>query len=352
MTATDQSAGITAVDIAADARDAGLRLDRLLAASGAGLSRMRVKALILDGRVTRNGETVVDPSYRVKPGDRFRVDVPASDPPLAIAQEIPLDIRFEDEQVIVIDKPPGLVVHPAPGNPDRTLVNALIHHCGPSLSGIGGVRRPGIVHRLDRDTSGLIVAAKTNVAHESLSRQFADRTIDRAYTAVVWGCPSPRQGMIDRPIGRSPRNRKKMAVVEGGKPARTRYRTLDLLTHGASVVECRLETGRTHQIRVHMAYLGHAIVGDPAYGGQPRQHSRPEQARAAARALGRQALHARLLGFVHPTTGARIRIESELPIDINELIDVLNDGSEPPFRSSVGSGGQGTGEHDLDTISD
>jgi 23S rRNA pseudouridine1911/1915/1917 synthase len=242
-----------------------------------------------------------------------------------------LDILYEDAELIVIDKPPGLVVHPAPGNPDRTLVNALLAHCGEALTGIGGERRPGIVHRLDKDTSGVMVAAKTQAAHAGLVASFVARDIERAYLAVVWGVPAPRSGEIAGNIGRSPRNRKKMAVLErGGRPARTRYRTIETLAETlaeaqVSLVECRLLSGRTHQIRVHMAAAGHPLLGDPLYGraGASRARRLPEAAQAALAALGRQALHARTLGFRHPVTGEALRFESEIPLDIKRLIDTL-----------------------------
>jgi 23S rRNA pseudouridine1911/1915/1917 synthase len=307
--------------------EAGERLDRLLAARLPELSRSRLKNLIEVGRLSAGGATIVEPSYRVKPGQRLVLAVPAAAPARPRAQAIPLDILYEDAALIVIDKPPGLVVHPAPGNPDRTLVNALLAHCGEALTGIGGERRPGIVHRLDKDTSGVMVAAKTQAAHAGLVASFAARQIERAYLAVVWGLPEPRSGEIAGNIGRSPRNRKKMAVVErGGRPARTRYQVIEVLADGqASLVECRLLSGRTHQIRVHMATEGHPLLGDPLYGraGVLRAKRLPEAAQAALKALGRQALHARTLGFRHPVSGEALRFESEIPLDIKRLIDSL-----------------------------
>jgi 23S rRNA pseudouridine1911/1915/1917 synthase len=239
---------------------------------------------------------------------------------------MPLAVRFEDPHLIVIDKPAGMVVHPAPGNPEGTLVNALLAHCGPSLAGIGGVRRPGIVHRLDKDTSGLLVAAKTDPVHRALSRDFAARRIERAYSAFVWGMPVPASGEIAGNIGRSPTNRKKMAVVAEtrGKPAVTRYRVerrfgADGIWR-AALVECRLLTGRTHQIRVHLAHNGHPLIGDPVYGGRTgRAAAQLGPAGAAAVAFPRQALHARLLGFHHPATGEWLTFESPLPADMAEL---------------------------------
>ena len=308
--------------VTAGEAEAGGRLDRVLAGLVSNLSRTRIKALIEEGRVSADGETIMDPSYRVKPGQTFAIIVPESRPAAPEPQPIDLDIVFEDKDVLVIDKPAGLVVHPAPGNPDRTLVNALIAHCGETLSGIGGVRRPGIVHRLDKDTSGLMVVAKNDAAHASLAAQFAGRSITRAYRAVVWGVPSPRRGEIAGNIARSPRNRKKMAVVRrGGKAALTRYRVLKPLGSAASLIECRLATGRTHQIRVHLAWKGHPIVGDPTYSRNRRARIRslgPGAARAVA-ALGRQALHAHLIGFTHPATAERLEFESALPPDINKL---------------------------------
>ena len=313
--------------VTADRDDTGRRVDRVLAAHLPALSRSRLKALIEQGGLSSAGATIIEPAYRVKPGQSFAIFVPEPSPATPQAQAIALDIVSEDQELIVLNKPAGLVVHPAPGNPDRTLVNALIAHCGPEFTGIGGVRRPGIVHRLDKDTSGLMVVAKTAGAYEGLAAQFAARDIERAYWAVVWGVPTPRRGEITGNIGRSPRNRKKMAVVQrGGKPAATRYAVLRSLAGGlASLVECRLLSGRTHQIRVHMAEHGHPLLGDPLYGrgGKARLKALPEPARRAAEALNRQALHAKTLGFRHPATGDEARFESVLPRDIEELITIL-----------------------------
>ncbi|MFQ5776121.1 MAG: RluA family pseudouridine synthase [Kiloniellaceae bacterium] len=320
-------AGARTYEITAGEAEAGQRLDRLLAARLPAISRTRLKALIEGGRVTSGGETIVEPAYRVKPGQTFAIFVPEPAPAAPEAQAIALDIVYEDAHLIVLDKPAGMVVHPAPGNPDRTLVNALLAHCGAGLAGIGGVRRPGIVHRLDKDTSGLMVVAKTEEAYRGLAKMFAAREVERAYRAVVWGVPEPRAGEIAGNIGRSPRNRKKMAVLRrGGKPARTRYRVLKDLAGGlASLVECRLLSGRTHQIRVHMAAKGHPVLGDPLYGraGQGRRDRLPQAARAALEALDRQALHAKSLAFPHPATGAALRFESELPQDVKNLITFL-----------------------------
>ena len=299
------------------------RLDRFLAEAVPALSRSRLKTLIETGRVSISGETITEPAYRVKPGQAIALDVP---PPLdetPRGQDIPLAIAYEDDDLIVVDKPAGLVVHPAPGNPDRTLVNALIAHCGAGLSGIGGVRRPGIVHRLDKDTSGLLVAAKNDAAHRGLAAQFATRRLSRTYQAVLWGTPRPREGRISGNVGRDPRDRKKMAVRRtGGKPAVTLYRVLRRLDTIWSLVECRLETGRTHQIRVHLAARGHPLVGDPLYGAAGRQRWRlDERHRSALAECRRQALHAARLGFTHPLTGASLAFESPLPADIRALLE-------------------------------
>ncbi len=312
--------------ITASAEDAGERLDRFLARRLAGLSRSRLKQLIEAGHVGAGGATLSDPSYRVKPGQVFRLVVPQTVAAKPEGQAMDLSIVYEDEDLIVVDKPAGMVVHPAPGNPDRTLVNALIAHCGESLSGIGGERRPGIVHRLDKDTSGLIVAAKNDATHRALAADFAARRIERVYQAAVWGCPVPREGEIEGAIGRHPVDRKRMAVVErGGKPALTRYRVLRVLGPGASLVECRLATGRTHQIRVHLAASGHPLLGDPVYGRETaeRRARLGAAGRAALAGFKRQALHAGSLGFVHPRTKARLSFQSALPTDFHNLIKAL-----------------------------
>ena len=312
--------------IAAGPEDAGERLDRFLARRLPAFSRSRLKQLIEAGHVSAGGATLSDPSRRVKPGQVFVLDLPPATAARPEGQAMDLKIVYGDEDVIVVDKPAGLVVHPAPGNPDRTLVNALIAHCGESLSGIGGERRPGIVHRLDKDTSGLIVAAKNDAAHRALSADFAARLIERRYLALVWGAPTPREGKIEGAIGRHPVDRKRMAVVKrGGKPALTRYRVLEALGPGASLVECRLATGRTHQIRVHLAAIGHPLLGDPVYGRvTPERRARLGPiGLAALKGLSRQALHAASLGFSQPRTWQALGFESPLPEDLSRLINAL-----------------------------
>jgi 23S rRNA pseudouridine1911/1915/1917 synthase len=297
---------------------AGWRLDRALAATFPTLSRERLKALVSAGDVELGHTQVRDPALKVKGGEAAAVRVPAARPAEATAQAIALDIAFEDAHLLVVDKPAGLVVHPAAGNPDGTLVNALLHHCAGRLSGIGGVARPGIVHRIDKDTSGLLVVAKTDRAHAGLAAQFAKHSIGRRYLAVVAGQPVPPAGRIETHLARSDANRQKVAVVAPpkGKRAVTHYRLLEPLK-AASLVECRLETGRTHQVRVHMAHLGHPLLGDPVYG----------QGRLAdlCRALGfrRQALHAAALAFEHPITHAPLAFESVAPADIQQLLSSL-----------------------------
>jgi 23S rRNA pseudouridine1911/1915/1917 synthase len=310
------------IEIRGDAEDAGQRLDRVLQHHLPEMSRSRFKQLILAGAVTWEGAVQRDPARRVQAGQHFAIVIPEPADPVPAAQPMPLAIRFEDEHLLVIDKPAGLVVHPAPGNPEGTLVNALLAHCGESLAGIGGVRRPGIVHRLDKDTSGLLVVAKTEPAHRALSRDFAGRRIERAYSAFVWGVPVPAAGEISGNIGRSQTNRKKMAVVAAGrgKPATTRYRVEQRFGDHAALIECRLLTGRTHQIRVHLAHNGHPLIGDPVYGTRAgRAVASRGPAGAAIAGFPRQALHARLLGFTHPATGEKLSFESPLPADMAEL---------------------------------
>ena len=297
----------------------GWRLDRALADAVPTLSRERLKVLIASGAVSRGEALARDPARKAAAGEVFAVAVPAPAPAHNEAQDIPLVVAFEDEHLIVVDKPAGLVVHPAAGNLDGTLVNALLHHCGGSLSGIGGVARPGIVHRIDKDTSGLMIAAKTDRAHEGLAKQFADHSIERRYKAIAGGHPAPPAGTVDAPLARSPHNRKKVAIIANGKRAVTHYRTEQRLK-GAALVECRLETGRTHQVRVHMASIGHALLGDPVYG----------KARGAVRVLleqlgfERQALHAARLGFTHPITREELAFDSPMPADMQELFSRLH----------------------------
>lgn len=312
--------------------DGGLRLDRFLAGRLPDLSRSRLADLIRQGQVASGGHTIIEPSHRVKPGEAFRVALPEPVPAQPVGEDIPLAIRYEDEQIIVIDKPAGLVAHPAAGHWTGTLVNALIAHCGDSLSGVGGVRRPGIVHRLDKDTTGLMVVAKTDAAHKALAAQFADHgregPLDRRYLALVWGAPPRPQGEVAARIARDPHNRLKMKVVrEGGKEALTHYRVTETFCENkvkkgssvvASLVECLLKTGRTHQIRVHMAHLACPVVGDPTYssGFHSKNRALPDPVRSAIMALDRQALHAWVLGFAHPTTGKPMRFESPVPDDM------------------------------------
>jgi 23S rRNA pseudouridine1911/1915/1917 synthase len=323
-----------------DPASAGMRLDRWLAAElGPELSRSRVQQLIREGAVRIGGQVVAEPKHKIAGGETVAVEVPEPDPAEPEAENIPLDILFEDDQVIVINKPAGLVVHPGAGNWTGTLVNALIHHCGESLSGIGGVRRPGIVHRLDKETSGVMVVAKTDQAHRALSEAFSDHgrvgELERAYVALVWGAPKRQVGMVDAPLGRSGRDRTRQAVVRETQPdarhAVTRYKVLERFgekpgaSAEASLLECRLETGRTHQIRVHMAHIGHPLVGDPDYGQAFRTKTNrlPEPLRSAVEAFPRQALHARLLAFRHPRRGELMRFEVPPPADMTELLDLF-----------------------------
>ncbi|WP_086616597.1 RluA family pseudouridine synthase [Erythrobacter tepidarius] len=310
---------ITGTITAADG--SGARLDKALA-EATGLSRARVQGLIAEGRVDVAGRTAASAAMKVAKGTAYRITLAAAVPAGALPEEIALRIAYEDAHLVVVDKPAGMVVHPAAGNPSGTLVNALLHHCRGQLSGIGGVARPGIVHRIDKDTSGLLVVAKTDAAHEGLAAQFAAHDVHRRYIAVCAGHPHPCEGTIDARIGRSDADRKKMAVLpknsSRGKTAVTHYKVLEKLD-AASVIECRLETGRTHQVRVHLASIGHPLVGDPVYGRTPKP-LRPLLERLD---FARQALHAAELGFVHPLTGQTIRLRSEMPADMAELIDQL-----------------------------
>jgi 23S rRNA pseudouridine1911/1915/1917 synthase len=306
---------------------AGERLDKALAALVPDLSRARLQALMAAGQLAgESGEDISDASRKVHAGDSFRLTVPPPVPAEPEAQEIALDIVYEDDDLLVIDKPAGLVVHPAAGNPDGTLVNALLAHCGDSLSGIGGTLRPGIVHRIDKDTSGLLVAAKSERAHQGLAAQFAEHAIERVYTAFAWGVPRPARGRIEGAIGRSATHRRKMAIVtRGGKPAVTDYETIAAYGGMAARLACRLETGRTHQIRVHLASRSHPLIGDPLYGKGRRALRRdvPPALPAAIEALPGQALHAGILGFTHPVSGEALRFESELPPPLKALAEAL-----------------------------
>ena len=312
--------GSQTIDIRLQPAHAGWRLDRALAAAVPTLSRERLKTLIRSGAVEVSGRPLRDPATKVHGEENVRVAVPEPEPAHNEPQNIPLKIVFEDEHLLVVDKPAGLVVHPAAGNFDGTLVNALLHHCAGKLSGIGGVARPGIVHRIDKDTSGLLVVAKTDVAHEGLARQFAAHSIDRRYLAIVTGVPKASEGKVDAPLARSATNRKKIAIVEGsrGKRAVTYWKRLSAL-RDAALVECRLETGRTHQVRVHMASIGHPLVGDPVYGRSSKAHGK------LLKELGfhRQALHAAELGFTHPVTKHRLSFSSAMPPDMQELFNAL-----------------------------
>ena len=312
--------GSQTIDVRLQPAHAGWRLDRALAAAVPTLSRERLKSLIRTGAVETAGKPLRDPATKVRGDESFRVAVPAPEPAHNAPQAIPLDVVFEDEHLLVVDKPAGLVVHPAAGNLDGTLVNALLHHCGGSLSGIGGIARPGIVHRIDKDTSGLLVVAKTDVAHEGLAKQFAAHSIDRRYRAIVSGVPKTNAGKVDAPLARSATNRKKIAIVEGnrGKRAVTHWTRLNILKD-AALVECRLETGRTHQVRVHMASIGHPLLGDPVYGRSGKTHGKLLKELQ----FHRQALHAAELGFTHPVTKHRLSFSSPMPPDMQELFNAL-----------------------------
>ena len=359
---------MTTRSIVAAADDAGVRLDRVLATHVAELSRSRLKALIEAGAVAVGGRTIRDPSHRVNSGDAIALDVPPPEPAKPAPEAIPLKVVYEDDDIIVIDKPANMVVHPAAGHQTGTLVNALIAHCGASLSGIGGERRPGIVHRLDKDTSGLMVAAKNDRAHRRLAAQFASHGRDgdgfeRGYLAFVWGAPERPQGTINRPIDRAPHARDHMAVREGGREAVTYWQALERyaggagLPHGpqrggwgarvgklaepvASLLACRLETGRTHQIRVHLASIGHPVMGDPTYGTgfRTKRALLSTNAQAALADLGRQALHAYVLSITHPSSREILRFRSELPPDLTRLHNELVRGRADPSRTSPDKG--------------
>lgn len=323
--------------IIADASDASARLDKVLTTHLPKMSRSRLQALITQGCVTSGSKVIDDPNSKVKEGQKFTLVIPEIVESHIEPQAMELEIVYEDKHLLVLNKPPGLTVHPGAGNPDNTLVNALLAHCGKSLSGIGGVARPGIVHRIDKDTSGLLVVAKHDVAHLALSAQLAERTLKRTYIAVAWGKLDQAKGTIKGNIGRSMTNRQKMAVVpSGGKPAVTHYKTLKNFTPGnlktplASLVECQLETGRTHQIRVHFAYVNHPLVGDQTYSQSTQSRlnggnfkALPDETREVLLNFKRQALHAKALELVHPATGKKMTFECELPEDMLELIAAL-----------------------------
>lgn len=312
--------GIQTIDVRLERDQAGWRLDRALAATVPTLSRERLKSLIRSGAVEMECKQVRDPATKVRGMEALRVAVPEPVPAHNVPQAIPLNILFEDDHLLVVDKPAGLVVHPAAGNLDGTLVNALLHHCSGSLSGIGGVARPGIVHRIDKDTSGLLVVAKTDVAHEGLAKQFAAHSIDRRYLAIVNVVPKLASGTVDAALARSTVNRKKIAIVDDGRGKRavTHWRRLEIL-RDAALVECRLETGRTHQVRVHMASIGHALVGDPVYGRTSKTHGNVLKSLR----FERQALHATTLSFIHPITKHRLSFSSPMPPDMQELFKAL-----------------------------
>jgi 23S rRNA pseudouridine1911/1915/1917 synthase len=330
--ASSNGAQILEVVVAGD--EGSLRLDRVLAVRRPELSRSRLKALILAGQVIIRGNPVRDPAYHVAPGDTITIGVPAAVAAEPAGEDIALDIVYEDDDIIVIDKPKGLVVHPAAGHETGTLVNALIAHCGASLSGIGGVRRPGIVHRLDKDTTGLMVVAKNDQAHKSLTEQFADHgrtgAMRRGYKAFAWGVPNRQHGTVDAPIDRHPHAREKMAVRDGGREAITHWDVIEAFNgrDGKPVIAllaCQLETGRTHQIRVHLAHIGHPLLGDGVYGAhfKTKASALGPQSQAALVALGRQALHAYLLALEHPRTGAILEWTSDLPADLALLQSAL-----------------------------
>ena len=320
------------LEVTVSGDEGSVRLDRVLASRLAELSRSRLKALILAGSVTVKSAPIRDPAYHVGAGDTITIDVPEATPAEPAGEDIALDIVYEDDDIIVIDKPKGLVVHPAAGHETGTLVNALIAHCGASLSGIGGVRRPGIVHRLDKDTTGLMVVAKNDRAHKSLTEQFADHgrtgAMRRGYMAFVWDQPNRQRGTVDAPIDRHPHAREKMAVREGGREAITHWEVQESFNGRdgkpvAAMLACQLETGRTHQIRVHLAHIGHPLLGDAAYGPhfKTKASRLGPQSQAALADLGRQALHAYLLTLEHPRTGAILEWVSDLPQDLIHLRD-------------------------------
>ncbi len=318
------------ITIIVEEADHGQRLDRVLARRIEGFSRARLQALLAEGHVTRDGAPFGDASHKVRLHEGYIVRVPAAIEATPQAQIIPLHVVYEDADLLVLNKSADMVVHPGAGNHDGTLVNALLAHCGDSLSGIGGVKRPGIVHRLDKETSGLMVVAKNDAAHHGLAAQLADRSLKRVYQAIVWGMPQPAAGRIETQIGRHSTNRTKMAVLpSGGRDAITDYKTLKTFGLMASLVECRLQTGRTHQIRVHMAHIQNWLVGDPVYGRPSvarflKLHKASPEVAAALGGFPRQALHAAQLEFIHPLSHNKVRLEAPLPADMQALLDTLH----------------------------
>jgi 23S rRNA pseudouridine1911/1915/1917 synthase len=311
--------------ITADTKDKKQRMDKCLARHIPTLSRSFIQKLIEQGYALLNDEMVVtQPSRRVMPDDTITLTVPPPESTEMLPANIPLSIIYEDNAFLVIDKPAGMTVHPGAGNYQDTMANALLHHCGDSLSGIGGVQRPGIVHRLDKDTSGLILAAKCDAAHHSLSEQIASRSAKRTYLAFCWGTPKQQEGAINANIGRHPQHRQKMSVVSsGGKTATTHYRVIQNFGTLASLIECRLETGRTHQIRVHMTHIGYPLIGDPSYGRTPAASNLPDKLKSFLTDFDRQALHSWKLKLAHPITNDAVAYESPLPDDLKSLQEIL-----------------------------